>query len=240
MYRARFLAYNVRDFTGPDRPMQLEQRARSFATAAHARVEQTCRYTGEPYIVHPARVVELLRSVPHTEMMLAAAWLQDTMRDTGVEPATLERVFGAEVAEMVLMISDVSCPEDGNRARRKALDRAHLARATAPAKTVKLAQLIDLACTVFMHDRAFTPVFARERDAWLEVLEDGDRTLWCQARDLAPPRQPEIADGDSAWRRQCPFARRHPLYRYDAPAGGDPRRPAGERSPEDSRSVQSG
>jgi hypothetical protein len=240
VYQTRFLAYNIR-ISLPGSTMQLEQRARSFAIAAHARVEQTCHYTGEPYIVHPARVVELLRSVPHTETMLAVAWLQDTVRDTGVEPAMLERVFGAEVAAMVLMISDVSRPEDGNRSRRKAMDRAHLAQATASAKTVKLAQLIDLACTVFMHDRAFTPVFARERDAWLEVLEGGDRTLWRQARDLAPPRQAESAEGGSAWRRQCPFARRHPLYRPDAPAAvEDPRRATGGRGARDSRAVQPG
>lgn len=199
--------------------MQLEQRARSFAIAAHARVEHVCRYTGEPYIVHPARVVELLHSVQHTECMRAAVWLQDTIRDTGVKPETLERLFGAEVAEMVVMISDVSHPEDGNRAQRKAIDRAHLARATAPAKTVKLAQLIDLACTVFMHDRAFTPVFVREKAAWLEVLEGGDPLLWRQLRDLTPAMHPEMADKDADWRRNCPFARRSPLRRYDVAVG---------------------
>ena len=46
--------------------IDMEPRAKAFATAAHAAVKQRRKYTGAPYIVHPAAVVEIVRSVPHT------------------------------------------------------------------------------------------------------------------------------------------------------------------------------
>jgi guanosine-3',5'-bis(diphosphate) 3'-pyrophosphohydrolase len=57
--------------------MTLEDRARTFATAAHAAVGQLRKYTHEPYIVHPAEVVSIVKSVAHTEAMVAAAWMHD-------------------------------------------------------------------------------------------------------------------------------------------------------------------
>ncbi|WP_274872826.1 HD domain-containing protein, partial [Serratia marcescens] len=57
----------------------LAERARRYATKAHAAIDQRRKYTDDPYIVHPQAVMELVRSVPHTEEMLAAAWLHDTV-----------------------------------------------------------------------------------------------------------------------------------------------------------------
>lgn len=47
--------------------------SRAWAASMHA--GQNRKYTGEPYIIHAAAVVELVRSVPHTEAMLITAWL---------------------------------------------------------------------------------------------------------------------------------------------------------------------
>ncbi|VDZ55823.1 bifunctional (p)ppGpp synthetase II/ guanosine-3',5'-bis pyrophosphate 3'-pyrophosphohydrolase [Serratia odorifera] len=60
----------------------LVERARRYATKAHAAIDQRRKYTNAPYIVHPQAVVEIVRSVPHTDEMLAAAWLHDTVEDT--------------------------------------------------------------------------------------------------------------------------------------------------------------
>jgi (p)ppGpp synthase/HD superfamily hydrolase len=57
----------------------LVTRARVFATAAHAAVGQLRKYTNEPYIVHPAEVMALVRRVAHDEGMLAAALLHDVL-----------------------------------------------------------------------------------------------------------------------------------------------------------------
>jgi (p)ppGpp synthase/HD superfamily hydrolase len=102
----------------------MEHRAREFAFAAHA--GQLRKYTNENYIVHPAAVAELVRSVPHTEAMICAAWLHDTVEDCGVELVEINEVFGLTVANYVAFLSDVSKPLDGNRETRKALDREHV------------------------------------------------------------------------------------------------------------------
>ena len=72
---------------------ELETRARLFATAAHAAVGQLRKYTHEPYIVHPAEVASIVKTVAHTEAMIAAAWLHDTVEDTGVSIELIRAEF---------------------------------------------------------------------------------------------------------------------------------------------------
>jgi (p)ppGpp synthase/HD superfamily hydrolase len=163
----------------------LEERARAFATAAHERVGQKRKYTGEPYITHPAAVVELVSSVPHDEPMVAAAWLHDTLEDTGVSLEELRAAFGDQVADLVVELTDVSRPEDGNRAQRKAKDLAHTATTSPRAKTIKLADLIDNVRSINERDPAFAVVYLAEKRALLEVLREGDPTLYEMARALA-------------------------------------------------------
>ncbi|NDF14778.1 HD domain-containing protein, partial [bacterium] len=55
--------------------MTLVEKARQFATLAHE--GQVRKYTGQPYIVHPEEVAGIVSTVPHTEAMLAAAFLHD-------------------------------------------------------------------------------------------------------------------------------------------------------------------
>lgn len=94
-------------------------RARRYATKAHAAIDQRRKYTDDPYIVHPQAVMELVRSVPHTEEMLAAAWLHDTVEDTPTTLGDIDSHFGPKVAELVRMLTNVSHAEDGNRFERK-------------------------------------------------------------------------------------------------------------------------
>jgi (p)ppGpp synthase/HD superfamily hydrolase len=162
----------------------LETRARDFATAAHARVGQKRKYTGEPYIRHPTAVAELVRGVPHTEEMLAAAWLHDTVEDTGVTFKEIEEEFGTKVAVLVEWLTDVSKPEDGNRKARKAKDREHIAQAPPEAKTVKLADLIDNGTSITALDPDFAKVYLAEKALLLPALREGDASLWAVARDF--------------------------------------------------------
>lgn len=159
----------------------LPARARAFATRAHWSIDQRRKYTGEPYIVHPIAVAEIVRSVPHTEEMLAAAYLHDTIEDTPTTREQIEAEFGPAVAELVGWLTDVSRPGDGNRAHRKLLDREHIAKAPAAAKTVKLADLIDNTLTTEAHDPDFWRVYRREKIRLLAVLKEGDPTLWARA-----------------------------------------------------------
>ena len=160
------------------------ERARIFATAAHAAVGQKRKYTFEPYIVHPTEVASIVASVPHTNEMLAAAWLHDTVEDTSVSIVDIQVEFGNEVASLVGWLTDVSKPEQGNRAVRKAIDREHTAMAPAAAQTVKLADLIANSRNIMAHDPAFAKVYLEEKRMLLEVLTRGDATLMAEARRI--------------------------------------------------------
>lgn len=161
----------------------LEKHALRFATKAHG--EQMRKYTGEPYIVHPIAVAEIVRSVPHTPEMIAAALLHDVVEDT---PVTLEEVkdkFGAKVAQLVAWLTDISTPFHGNRLARKELDRQHIALAPIEAKTIKLADLIHNSISIRAGDPDFWKVYRAEKLRILDVLQDGDPSLLAQAGELA-------------------------------------------------------
>ena len=167
--------------------MRLEIAAQAFATKHHAAIGQVRKYTGEPYITHPAAVVELVRSVPHTEVMLAAAWLHDTVEDTTATLTDIYEAFGKDVAQMVEMLTDISIPGLGNRAQRKAMDHEHTALASPEAKTVKLADLIDNTRSIVARDPKFARIYLQEKQLLLQVLREGDSTLWQVAFQLADP-----------------------------------------------------
>jgi (p)ppGpp synthase/HD superfamily hydrolase len=163
--------------------MHIVERARVFATAAHAAVKQVRKYTFEPYIVHPAEVASIIDALEGaTFEMVAAAWLHDVVEDTGVTIEDIRAEFGDEVATLVGWLTDVSRPEDGNRAVRKAIDREHTAAAPAEAQTVKLADLIANTRSIVKHDVAFARTYLEEKRLLLEVMTRGDAVLMAEAR----------------------------------------------------------
>lgn len=139
---------------------------------------QKRKYTNEPYIVHPFAVVALVRHVTDDPEITAAAFLHDVMEDCGISIGVLTDVFGARVAALVDMLTDVSRPEDGNRRVRKQLDLEHTARACPEAKTIKLADLIDNTKSIVAFDPQFARVYLEEKRRLLDVLREGDAALW--------------------------------------------------------------
>jgi (p)ppGpp synthase/HD superfamily hydrolase len=158
--------------------------ALQFATKAHG--SQTRKYTGEPYINHPIEVAGLVvQCVPdHTPQMVMAALLHDVVEDTEHTVGEIEQLFGIEVALLVADLTDISQASDGNRAARKALDLAHTANASPQAKTIKLADLISNSQSIVQHDKDFARVYLKEKAALLEVLKEGNRTLWDRAKRI--------------------------------------------------------
>lgn len=161
--------------------MTIVQKAREFAANAH--YEQKRKYTGEPYINHPAEVVSILKTVGASDNMIAAAWLHDVVEDCCVAIVTIARLFGEEVAGLVSDLSDISLPVDGSRASRKEIDRQHTAKASPDAKTIKLADLISNTSSIVEHDPHFVRVYLHEKARLLEVLKEGNPTLWKMAHD---------------------------------------------------------
>jgi (p)ppGpp synthase/HD superfamily hydrolase len=168
----------MEDFTMDQSGMDVVRKAQVYAMAAHAAVGQKRKYTGEPYIVHPAEVAKIVAGVPGaTPDMVAAAWLHDVVEDTGCTFTDIHMAFGIDIATLVGWLTDVSKPEDGNRAVRKAIDREHTAAAPAEAQTIKLADLISNSRSIMAHDPEFARVYLAEKRALLEVMTRGDAGL---------------------------------------------------------------
>jgi (p)ppGpp synthase/HD superfamily hydrolase len=164
----------------------LEIRARHFAVQHHESAGHLRKPTGESYTHHLAAVVAILRELPNTPEILAAAWLHDTIGNTKVTQQELVTEFGPAVAALVAMLTDVSRPTDGNRETRKKIDRKHTARASPAGKTIKLADLLENAKFIATSNPEFLGLFLEELSALLSVLREGDTTLWTRARNLVP------------------------------------------------------
>ncbi len=161
----------------------LIKRAKTFATSAHQRINHRRKYSKQPYEIHLRSVASLLKEIEADEQMIAAAWLHDTVEDTPATHHDIETNFGADVAQLVYELTDISKPSDGNRALRKAMDRDHLAAASERAQTIKLADLIDNARDICKHDAKFARIYLAEMAALLDVLQKGHPELQRRARN---------------------------------------------------------
>ena len=156
--------------------------AKMFATAAHAAVGQKRKYSGDDYIVHPQRVAAIVEKHGGTDEMIAAAWLHDTVEDTDVTPILITKMFGVEVASIVEGLTDISLPSDGNRAKRKSIDRMHSARASTESQFVKCADIIDNSWDIAENDLSFAKVYKSEVFLLLHAMTKIKHTeIWEQA-----------------------------------------------------------
>ncbi len=80
------------------RDTALLDKAIAFALEAH---KEQKRANGEPYIIHPLAVTELLTELEMDEQTLCAALLHDTVEDTDSTMEELEQAFGADIAALV-------------------------------------------------------------------------------------------------------------------------------------------
>lgn len=158
--------------------------AKWFAIFAHTSVFQRRKYTGEPYWRHPEQVADLVESVDGDCYQIAAAWLHDTVEDTWVPLWLIRLLFSGHVADLVKGLTDVSKKTDGNRAFRKSRDRAHTAKQSPRCKTIKLADLIVNSRSIFKYDPKFSKTYAREKELLLQVLKEGNASLYVIAERI--------------------------------------------------------
>ena len=84
--------------TCPTDPEALLVSAFDFAYQLHRR---QVRATGEPYIIHPVAVADLLRDIGASAAVIAAGFLHDVVEDTDVTLDEIQAHFGAEVRHLV-------------------------------------------------------------------------------------------------------------------------------------------
>lgn len=113
-----------------------------FAKKAHGK--QLRRFTGTPYILHPARVASRVTLLDNaTEDMVCAAWLHDVVEDCPVKLDQIEQEFGNDVGILVWELTNPSKGKHLPREEQKELDRRHLRLVSNQAKCVKLIDRID-------------------------------------------------------------------------------------------------
>ena len=82
----------------PEADVELLRRAYSFSALEHS---GQLRKSGEPYLVHPLEVADLLAGLRLDVVAIAAALLHDVVEDTRVSIDRVRDVFGPEIADVV-------------------------------------------------------------------------------------------------------------------------------------------
>lgn len=148
---------------------------KNFARIAHQ--GQVRKYTGEPYSEHVIAVGLMYQT--WCESMnrdaLYAAILHDTVEDTDVTLDEIRRNFGDQVAEYVWYLTK---PEEfvGDRAQRKALDRARLALAPKVIQFVKILDIMHNAKSIKKHDPEFWATWRLETIEMFDAIQA--RKVW--------------------------------------------------------------
>jgi (p)ppGpp synthase/HD superfamily hydrolase len=159
----------------------LAERARAFATRMHE--GQKRKYTFAPYITHCAEVAAFVKAAGGTDEMIAAAWLHDTVEDTPATAEDILREFGSVVARYVAALTSAE-KSAGDRAERKAIDRARLGASSPEVKTVKLADLLSNLPSIAERDPGFAVTYMAEKREMLPMLAEGDAALFARVKAI--------------------------------------------------------
>jgi len=97
MIRFEDLVEKVRGIN-PDADVDLLRRAYMFSAFEH---KGQVRHSGEPYLVHPLEVADLLADMKLDVVAIAAGLLHDIVEDTQTSIERIRELFGADVAHVV-------------------------------------------------------------------------------------------------------------------------------------------
>src|ERR687892_1410204 len=97
MIRFETLLEKVRGYS-PEADLELLRRAYVFSALEH---KGQVRHSGEPYLVHPLEVADLLADMKLDAVTIAAGLLHDVVEDTLTTPERIRDLFGPEVAHIV-------------------------------------------------------------------------------------------------------------------------------------------
>src|SRR5687768_17273 len=97
MIRFEDLIEKVRT-TNPDADVELLRRAYVFSAWAH---KGQVRHSGEPYLVHPLEVADILADMRLDTVAIAAGLLHDVVEDTLATIEKIKELFGDDIAHVV-------------------------------------------------------------------------------------------------------------------------------------------
>src|SRR5436309_13218610 len=103
MIRFEDLLEKVRAYA-PEADVELLRRAYVFSAFEH---RGQVRHSGEPYLIHPLAVADLLADMKLDAVAIAAGLLQDVVEDTLTTTARIHEVFGPEVDHVVAGVTNI-------------------------------------------------------------------------------------------------------------------------------------
>ena len=115
-------------------------KAYDFAVKAHADQK---RHSGDPYVIHPVAVADILTELKLDSATIATGLLHDTIEDTHATYNTIAKEFGTEVADLVDGVTKISVLENQANISTKAENFRKLILATSKDIRVLLVKLAD-------------------------------------------------------------------------------------------------
>ena len=149
-------------------------KALQFATFKH-RDQRRKGSKKRPYINHPIQVMEILWSTGGVRdtNTLVAALLHDTVEDTGVSPEEIAELFGEDVRELVMEMTDNKLLP---KPVRKYLQIVHSPKKSPRAQQIKLADKISNVTELALDPPEDWPLQRRKEYLdWTEQVVNGLR-----------------------------------------------------------------
>lgn len=153
----------------------LEIRARDYFRILHKK--QVRKYTKFPYFVHLDEVANLIRTIPHTSVMVAASYGHDSIEDQGLEHWRLVQLFGIETANLINDLSDKYANAPFPRQQRKYAEHERLASCRAESQNIKLCDVLSNTKSIVEHDRSFAKLYLSEKLHLVQMLERANSDL---------------------------------------------------------------
>lgn len=150
------------------------KKAKEYATKMH---EGQYRIGGNPYIIHPTRVAENVKKYKESselDMLIAAAYLHDTLEDTKATYYDIVHEFGPSIASIVL---ELTTDEDmKNELGKKRYLQIKLKNMSSWALVIKLCDRLDNVNDLENCDEEFRNKYINETNEILDFIEK-NRTL---------------------------------------------------------------
>ena len=139
MINSDYLLNKIKSYNKFSNPETLSK-AYNFALNAH---KDQKRVSGDPYIVHPVAVAEILTDLRLDSATIITGLLHDTIEDTHATYDTVVKEFGKEVADLVDGVTKLSALEDKAVQNSRAENFRKLILATSKDIRVLLVKLAD-------------------------------------------------------------------------------------------------
>jgi GTP pyrophosphokinase len=139
MIRINHILDKIADY-GPDADLDIVERAYVYSARVHA---GQVRLSGEPYLMHPLEVANILADMRLDTTSVVSGLLHDVLEDTRAQAEELQELFGPEVLRIVSGVTKLSLMPTSSSQERQAENIRKMFLAMADDIRVILIKLAD-------------------------------------------------------------------------------------------------